>query len=33
VVTYRAAKEEELEACIELQCMVFRPGQADAPAR
>jgi predicted N-acetyltransferase YhbS len=33
VVTYRAARDEELESCIALQHLVFRPDQADAPVR
>lgn len=32
-IQFRAARDEELEACVELQHRVFRPHQPDAPAR
>ena len=32
-IEYRAARDEELEACVDLQHRVFRPDQPDAPAR
>jgi len=32
-VEYRAASDDELEACVQLQQLVFRPGQVDAPER
>ncbi len=33
LIEYRAATDDELETCIQLQQLVFRPGQEDAPIR
>ena len=32
-VTYRAASDDDLEACVQLQKLVFRAGQGDASER